>query len=356
MPIPFTSALPKAACGKLSEGGTTWTLLTDLQLVRKLNSGQYEGALSIGSLAINPERPETVYAGTGDPNIACCFLGPGLGVFRSTDGGNVWNAMGIDLNRAGCQNGAMSQTVVNRIFMYPGRPAVVYAATNLGLFSYKEDGSDCWTRMSNGMPTSGNVIDLAVDPYQEALYVAFWSQGIFKSTDFSGQPWKKLTDGLPDTGFGRIALAFGGRTGVGFSSPLPLLYAGFDAGGKYRRFNTINGGDKWSELPSPPSDGQLDFNNAIAVGLYSSDDLYVGQRALWRASDGGRKGGLNNDKINPPISDLFLPGEEPPGFLFAKELVTVEEWEYNLGPGRFIRYLTFENGRLIKITIGDYGY
>lgn len=53
---------------------------------------------------------------------------------------------------------------------------------------------------------------------------------------------------------------------------------------------------------------------------------------------------------------FFLPGEEPPRFLFAKELVTVEEWEYNLGPGRFIRYLTFENGRLIKITTGDYGY
>jgi hypothetical protein len=53
---------------------------------------------------------------------------------------------------------------------------------------------------------------------------------------------------------------------------------------------------------------------------------------------------------------LFLPGEEPRGFLFAKELVTVEEWEYNLGSGRFIRYLTFENGRLIKITTGDYGY
>ncbi len=41
---------------------------------------------------------------------------------------------------------------------------------------------------------------------------------------------------------------------------------------------------------------------------------------------------------------------------FAKELVTVEEWEYNLGPTRFIRYLRFENGRLIRITDGDYGY
>jgi hypothetical protein len=42
--------------------------------------------------------------------------------------------------------------------------------------------------------------------------------------------------------------------------------------------------------------------------------------------------------------------------LFVKELVTVEEWEYNLGSNRFIRYLRFENGRLIRITVGDYGY
>jgi hypothetical protein len=42
--------------------------------------------------------------------------------------------------------------------------------------------------------------------------------------------------------------------------------------------------------------------------------------------------------------------------LFVKELVTIEEWEYNLGSNRFIRYLRFENGRLIRITEGDYGY
>ncbi len=42
--------------------------------------------------------------------------------------------------------------------------------------------------------------------------------------------------------------------------------------------------------------------------------------------------------------------------LFVKELVTVEEWEYNLGSGRFIRYLRFENGVLVSITTGDYGY
>ena len=42
--------------------------------------------------------------------------------------------------------------------------------------------------------------------------------------------------------------------------------------------------------------------------------------------------------------------------LYTNELVTIEEWEYNLGPNRFIRYLRFENGRLTKVTTGDYGY
>ena len=39
-----------------------------------------------------------------------------------------------------------------------------------------------------------------------------------------------------------------------------------------------------------------------------------------------------------------------------KEYVTIEEWEYNFGQGSFIRYLRFENGRLRRITTGDYGY
>ena len=41
---------------------------------------------------------------------------------------------------------------------------------------------------------------------------------------------------------------------------------------------------------------------------------------------------------------------------FGEEHVMVEGWEYNLGPSSFTRYLRFENDRLIRITLGDYGY
>jgi hypothetical protein len=47
--------------------------------VRKLASGKLRGTPSIDSLAINPVTPDIVYAGTGDPNVACCFVGSGLG-------------------------------------------------------------------------------------------------------------------------------------------------------------------------------------------------------------------------------------------------------------------------------------
>ena len=37
-------------------------------------------------------------------------------------------------------------------------------------------------------------------------------------------------------------------------------------------------------------------------------------------------------------------------------LVTVDEWTYNLGPEHFTPMLRFENGKLIHIDLGEYGY
>lgn len=45
------------------------------------------------------------------------------------------------------------------------------------------------------------------------------------------------------------------------------------------------------------------------------------------------------------------PSPYPPS-----RIVRVEEWVYNLGSNRLIRYLRFENGRLKMIETGGYGY
>jgi hypothetical protein len=41
---------------------------------------------------------------------------------------------------------------------------------------------------------------------------------------------------------------------------------------------------------------------------------------------------------------------------FVEEIVEIEEWVYNFGSTQFIRFLTFENGILVNIETGDYGY
>ena len=36
--------------------------------------------------------------------------------------------------------------------------------------------------------------------------------------------------------------------------------------------------------------------------------------------------------------------------------IQIEVWTYNLGSTQFIRYLTFRNGKLVRIRTGGYGY
>jgi hypothetical protein len=42
--------------------------------------------------------------------------------------------------------------------------------------------------------------------------------------------------------------------------------------------------------------------------------------------------------------------------LEKKVFVTIDEWTYNLGPNRFVRIITFRNGKLVEIKSGGYGY
>ena len=49
------------------------------------------------------------------------------------------------------------------------------------------------------------------------------------------------------------------------------------------------------------------------------------------------------------ISNIDTPGE-------LRVSVDRERWVYNLGHHSFLRFLLFKNGRLVKITTGDYGF
>src|SRR5262249_50206521 len=63
---------------KTTDGGTTWTPLTDNQ-----------PTLSMGAIAVAPSNPNVIYAGTGEAdNMSDCFYG--RGILKSTDAGATW--------------------------------------------------------------------------------------------------------------------------------------------------------------------------------------------------------------------------------------------------------------------------
>ena len=50
----------------------------------------------------------------------------------------------------------------------------------------------------------------------------------------------------------------------------------------------------------------------------------------------------------------YPESHEEPNYVIRE--IQIEVWTYNLGSTQFIRYLTFKNGKLVRIRTGDYGY
>ncbi|MCG8468746.1 MAG: glycosyl hydrolase, partial [Gemmatimonadetes bacterium] len=69
---------------KTENAGTTWTPIFDGQ-----------SSYSIGSVAIDPSNPSTIWVGTGE-DVGGRHVGYGDGVYKSTDGGRTWENMGLE--------------------------------------------------------------------------------------------------------------------------------------------------------------------------------------------------------------------------------------------------------------------
>jgi photosystem II stability/assembly factor-like uncharacterized protein len=106
-------------------------------------------------LAIRPDRPQTIYAGT-------VLTSDGRGtVLKSTNSGNPWAATGLMLDW-----GSVTDLAID-----PLAPNIVYAGTDEGLFR-STDGGATWTRAAGDLSSAG-VLGLAVASADERtiLYV-----------------------------------------------------------------------------------------------------------------------------------------------------------------------------------------
>lgn len=232
---------------KTTNAGITWDPIFD-------NQDSY----SIGNVTIDPNNPNIVWVGTGE-DVGGRHVGFGDGIYKSTDGGQSWDNMGLE-----------NSEHLSTILVHPKNSDVVWAAAEGPLWSsggdrglYKTtDGGETWNNVLNGNEWTG-VTDIVMDPRNpDILYAATWQRhrtvaaymgggpgtGIHKSTD-GGETWTELNRGLPSSNMGKIGLA------ISPQDP-DIVYAAIEldrrTGGVYM---TDNRGESWKKMSDAVSGG-----------------------------------------------------------------------------------------------------
>src|SRR5436190_4195951 len=192
---------------RTDDAGRTWSPIFD-----QVNVG------SIGAIAVAPSNPKIIYVGTGEADMRS-DIAQGIGMFRSSDGGASWTAIGLSDTQQ-----------IGKILVDPRNPNVVLVAAlghpygpndERGVFR-STDGGQHWTKTLFKDANSG-AIDMAFEPGNpNVVYAALWQtrrppwntypaasgpgSGLYKSVD-GGKSWTHLTGhGLPATP-ARIGLA-----------------------------------------------------------------------------------------------------------------------------------------------------
>lgn len=302
---------------KSTDAGDNWAPTGDTML-----------NMAVVSLAMDPNDPLTLYAGTGEG----FFNGDavrGLGIFKTTDGGQTWNQLAGTVT--GVPSGAFFY--VNDLVISPQDSDRIYAGTRTGVWRSLDAGAswqivlanpgEIFAATSTQSPTSMGCLDLAIrtdtqSPDSDVVYAAFGSfesDGLYRSED-GGDQWERLgtpADLLtPNQGRMSIAIA---------PSDNDIVYVcmannGLDAptGTLVDIFRTIDGGDTWSKrinFNSPINPWLLSnlvfkacisgatisqgwYDNVIAVDPVNPNTVWVGGIDLFKSVDGGQNFGITS--------------------------------------------------------------
>jgi photosystem II stability/assembly factor-like uncharacterized protein len=233
---------------KSSNGGTTFKPVFDKEAVQ-----------SIGALAIDPQAPKTIWAGTGE-SWTRNSVSIGNGIYKSTDGGDSWTNMGLPNSER-----------ISKIIVDPKDGNTVYACVPGKLWSDSEDrgvykttdGGQSWNKILKGPNLSTGCSMISMNPQNpKVLFAGMWDfrrkgwtfrsggenptaasgSGFFQTSD-GGTTWTELDEksakGLPAKPWGRIAVT------IAPSKP-NVVYALIEST-RSALFRSEDGGKTWEE-------------------------------------------------------------------------------------------------------------
>lgn len=261
----FWAGAPSGGLWKTTNSGSTWTTLTSAM-----------PTLGVSSILIHPTTPNTIWLGTGDRDAADA---PGLGVYKSTDGGSTWNP----------SNTGMGNETVSMMIMHPSDPNTILAATSGGIFKTVNGGTN-WTLKSSNTNYYKDIKFKPLDP--SIVYAA--NYGNFYRSGNTGENWTQITSGVLS----------GTRLVIGVSpnqtstvyllqtwGPFVGLLKSTDSG---LNFSTQSTNPNIMDYACNGSGGssQASYDLCIAVDPTNANHIYAGGINTWKSTDGGVNWGI----------------------------------------------------------------
>lgn len=237
-------------------------------------------SLSPRVLAINPEAPDTVYAGTYE-----------MGVYKTANAAATWEPASQGL----------SDPRIRALVLDPDEPDTLWAGTDGGGIFMTADGARTWTEKNRGL--LDKVIRSLVLSADGTLFAGTW-HGVYRSSD-RGLTWTADPAGLYDVDVKALALD---------PTDSNTIYAATDPRGVFR---SDDAGLSWTKSREPLTERIL----ALAVDPQTPDHVYVGTKAgVFRSTDRAESwepAGLHWSSRTWTL--VFDPRTDPPTLYYGGE-------------------------------------
>lgn len=291
---------------KTSNGGNAWICISDTSF----------HSSSVGAIAVAPSNQNILYVGMGEVEMRS-NISFGDGVYKSVDAGKTWKHIGLEKSYA-----------IGTIVVHPQNENLVYAACQGKIFGVNKerglyrskDGGKLWENVLFINDSTG-CCDVKMDPTNPLiLYASMWQSrrtayslesggkgdGLYKSMD-GGDTWKKISEnpGMPTGLDGKIIVSISPVNG----NLLFALVENKSNGGVYKSYD---GGAHWNLMAADNNLKQRPwYFSQIFCDPKNSDVVYVLNVESWKSIDGGKTFSKRINNNHGDNHDLWIDPADP---------------------------------------------
>lgn len=237
------AGVAEAALFRSADGGEIWTEVVGLQ--RHESREEWfpgKGGLCVHSIVVHPADPDRIWLGIS-----------AVGVLRTDDRGETWEIVndGLGTIEEAAAGDSDAGSCVHRLVGDPDHPDRLFQQNHLGVYRSR-NGGDEWEALDDGLPSTFG-FPMAMHPRDpDTLYVLPLESGevrmvpdgepaVYRTRD-TGDAWERMDRGLPTDSWVTVlrhAMAVDDGDPVG-------VYVGTTGGDLY---HSADEGDSWAELP-----------------------------------------------------------------------------------------------------------